>query len=322
MTFNDDSGCSWDILILRKGQDNDCGVALTWTPAKRGREASKTTWQRPVEAERTCAGGRSWNDVRATASDRGSWQKCVEDFVATKWTGEGEESSLLCCHHTKTTPSPIRQTAQLSLSEELTHNRNWTLCQLPADPPTSGAMCNSLRANWNLWPWHSTWADESCHMVHRQVRSHGTQAPESSFRSAMHCGVEKDHNARHSCMYQWPVHGLQPANTWPGTYQYYMACHLPTVMACHPSILHGLPLWPEFAYQSWCLMDISSANNKVTFVKDFNIIAKLWTRSLSRFHGQTTWHCGANWLHSSGVALTCTLRHTQWGQNFWYLSAY
>ena len=37
--------------------------------------------------------GRSWNEVRATANDRDSWQKCVEASVPrdTKWIGEEGE---------------------------------------------------------------------------------------------------------------------------------------------------------------------------------------------------------------------------------------
>ena len=65
--------------IMRKGQDNDYGVALTWAhEGKRKRGRHKTTWRRTAETERPRAGWRSRNEVRATANDRNSWFSCVE----------------------------------------------------------------------------------------------------------------------------------------------------------------------------------------------------------------------------------------------------
>ena len=84
--LNDIRGRRWMFIghVMRKGHDNDCGVALTWTPeGKKKRGRPKTRRRRTVEAEKKRAGWESWNEVRAAANDRDSLRRCVEALCAT-----------------------------------------------------------------------------------------------------------------------------------------------------------------------------------------------------------------------------------------------
>ena len=60
--------------ILRQDQNNDCNIAMTWTPeGKRRRGRPKTTWRRTVEKERaeaSEAGWRSWEEAKTIAASR------------------------------------------------------------------------------------------------------------------------------------------------------------------------------------------------------------------------------------------------------------
>ena len=61
-TIKEVKQCGWKMIghILRQDQNNDCNVAMTWTPeGKRTRGGPKTTWRRTVEKERAEAGWRS-----------------------------------------------------------------------------------------------------------------------------------------------------------------------------------------------------------------------------------------------------------------------
>ena len=50
-------------ILMRQDENNDCNIAMTWTPeGKRRRGRPKTTWRRTVEKERAEAGWRSWQD--------------------------------------------------------------------------------------------------------------------------------------------------------------------------------------------------------------------------------------------------------------------
>ena len=66
----------WIGHVLRREKDNNCRVALTWTPEgkrKRGRPI-KTTWRNTIERERKELGWTSWNVVEQVAKDREGWQ--------------------------------------------------------------------------------------------------------------------------------------------------------------------------------------------------------------------------------------------------------
>ena len=70
----------WRFLghVLRMPREHHCVTALTctWTPmGKRKVGRPKTTWRRTVEKERTKAGWKSWEEVRAMAKDRDKWRK-------------------------------------------------------------------------------------------------------------------------------------------------------------------------------------------------------------------------------------------------------
>ena len=54
--------------VLRMPRDHHCVTELTWAPmGKRKVGRPKTTWRRTVEKERTMAGWKSWEEVRALA---------------------------------------------------------------------------------------------------------------------------------------------------------------------------------------------------------------------------------------------------------------
>ena len=61
-TINEVKQRGWKMIghILRQDQNNNCNIAMTWTPeGKRTRGGPKTTWRRTVEKERAEAGWRS-----------------------------------------------------------------------------------------------------------------------------------------------------------------------------------------------------------------------------------------------------------------------
>jgi len=75
---------NWIGHVLRKGEGNDCAVALGWTPeGKRARGRPKTTWRKMVEKERKTAGWRSWQHARTVAKDRRKWKENVQDLCAS-----------------------------------------------------------------------------------------------------------------------------------------------------------------------------------------------------------------------------------------------
>ena len=61
----------WIGHVLRREKDNNCRVALTWTPeGKRKRRRPKTTWRNTIERERKELGWTTWNVVEQVAKDR------------------------------------------------------------------------------------------------------------------------------------------------------------------------------------------------------------------------------------------------------------
>ncbi|KAL7831358.1 hypothetical protein SRHO_G00308610 [Serrasalmus rhombeus] len=75
---------NWIGHVLRRDRNDDCAVALEWTPEgsrKRGRP--KTTWRRMVEAERNGAGWSTWNSARRAAADRTKWRSDVQALCAS-----------------------------------------------------------------------------------------------------------------------------------------------------------------------------------------------------------------------------------------------
>ena len=70
--------------VLRKSQDKDCAIALSWQPeAKRKVGRPKTTWRRTVVKEREDAGWKSWSEARVTATDRTKWRSKIEALCAS-----------------------------------------------------------------------------------------------------------------------------------------------------------------------------------------------------------------------------------------------
>ena len=70
--------------IMRKDPNNDCRIALTWTPeGRRKRGRPKTTWRRTAEREREKAGWKNWGEVQIAAADRAGWRDSVEALCAT-----------------------------------------------------------------------------------------------------------------------------------------------------------------------------------------------------------------------------------------------
>ncbi|XP_071839518.1 uncharacterized protein [Apostichopus japonicus] len=73
----------WIGHVVRKDQNDDCAVALGWTPeGRRKRGRPKTTWRRMVEAERNCAGWSTWNSACQAAANRTQWRIDVRDLCA------------------------------------------------------------------------------------------------------------------------------------------------------------------------------------------------------------------------------------------------
>ena len=75
---------NWIGHIMRKARDDDCVVALEWTPeGRRRRGRPKTTWRRMVEGERETAGWKTWNQVRQAAVNRRMWKDDVQALCAS-----------------------------------------------------------------------------------------------------------------------------------------------------------------------------------------------------------------------------------------------
>ena len=77
----------WRFLgfVLRMAREDYCVTSLTWTlMGKRKVGRPKTTWRRTVEKERTVAGWKSWEEVRALAKDRDKWRKSSAASCATE----------------------------------------------------------------------------------------------------------------------------------------------------------------------------------------------------------------------------------------------
>ena len=72
----------WIGHILRRDNNNNSKIALTWTPeGKRKRGRPKTTWRRTVEAERKSLGWNSWAEVEEKACDRQGWQTFLRSLT-------------------------------------------------------------------------------------------------------------------------------------------------------------------------------------------------------------------------------------------------
>ena len=72
---------SWIGHIKRKERNDDCAVALGWTPEGR-RKIKKATWRRMVEKERNGAGWKTWSAVHHAAADRTQWRRDVQALCA------------------------------------------------------------------------------------------------------------------------------------------------------------------------------------------------------------------------------------------------
>ena len=71
--------------VLRMPRKHHCVTALSWTPmGKRKVGRPKTTWPHTVEKERTKAGWKSWEEVRAMAKDRDKWRKSIAALCVTE----------------------------------------------------------------------------------------------------------------------------------------------------------------------------------------------------------------------------------------------
>ena len=81
----------WIGHVLRREKDNNCRVALTWTPeGKRKRGRPKTTWRDTIERELKELGWTSWNVVEQVAKDREGWQLLLRGLMLHP-SGEEDE---------------------------------------------------------------------------------------------------------------------------------------------------------------------------------------------------------------------------------------
>ena len=70
----------WIGHILRKENDNNSSIALTWTPeGRRRRGRPKLTWRRMIERERNNFGWRSWGEAKVVASNRKRWKSLLNE---------------------------------------------------------------------------------------------------------------------------------------------------------------------------------------------------------------------------------------------------
>ena len=69
---------TWTGHILRKNANNNCRIALTWTPeGRRKRGRPKETWRKTVDRERMQLGFASWTETERAAQDRTTWKMRV-----------------------------------------------------------------------------------------------------------------------------------------------------------------------------------------------------------------------------------------------------
>jgi len=79
----------WIGHVLRKPQNDNPRVALTWTPeGKRKRGRPRTTWRRSAEAERKELGWQTWNEAGTDAKDRERWRSMVSSLMSRPWLEE------------------------------------------------------------------------------------------------------------------------------------------------------------------------------------------------------------------------------------------
>ena len=80
-------GDFWDMFL---GCPENTTVSQHLSPTctgKRNVGHPKTTWHRTMEKERTMAGWKSWEKVRALAKDRDKWKKSSVVLCATERRG-------------------------------------------------------------------------------------------------------------------------------------------------------------------------------------------------------------------------------------------
>ena len=79
---------NWIGHLMRRERNDDCAIALGWTPEGRRKQGRpKTTWRRMVESERNHAGWRTWTAVRHSAADRQKWRNDVS-ALCDYWSEE------------------------------------------------------------------------------------------------------------------------------------------------------------------------------------------------------------------------------------------
>ena len=77
----------WLGHILRMDRNRHPRIALDWNPqGKRKRGRPKGTWRRTVDAERLEA-GKTWNELKWLAQDRGEWRKFVGALCSRRGIG-------------------------------------------------------------------------------------------------------------------------------------------------------------------------------------------------------------------------------------------
>ena len=72
--------------ILRKDEDSDEMIALTWAPEGKRRKGRPNwaTWRRTVEKERKELGWNTWEEARAVAVNRDRWRSLTEALCTTR----------------------------------------------------------------------------------------------------------------------------------------------------------------------------------------------------------------------------------------------
>ena len=71
--------------VLRKGNEEDQKVAMSWTPeGKRRRGRSRETWRRTAERERNLFGWSSWRTAEDVARDRPRWRDLCLALCSTR----------------------------------------------------------------------------------------------------------------------------------------------------------------------------------------------------------------------------------------------
>ena len=73
----------WIGHTLRKPQNDNSRVALTWTPeGRRKRGRPRTTWRRSAEAERNELGWQTWGEAGIAAKDRERWRSMLTSLMS------------------------------------------------------------------------------------------------------------------------------------------------------------------------------------------------------------------------------------------------